>query len=122
MLSKFLILLFVFLLGSTESVMSQSNAGPPKKEQSMKSKRKMRIAERKKWREDRANKKAEEKRLHDYQKRTQTKEVRKRMKKSKEKAIRNNNNQREPFFERMFKNRKGKSSKAPKERRKKIRQ
>lgn len=120
MLYKF-ILVFLLFAFTQNSSFGQDKSGPPKKDQSMKSKRKMRKAARKKWKEDRATKRAEEKRIRDYQKRTQTKEVQKRMKRSKKIAQRNHDNKREPFFERMFK-KKGKSSKKSKERAPKVKQ
>jgi hypothetical protein len=95
---------------------------PPKKDQSVKSKRKQYKADKKKWKEERRNKRAEEKKVRDYHKRIQTKEVRKRMKKSKGKAIRNNTHQREPFFQRLFQKKRSKGSKQPKEKGAKVQQ
>jgi hypothetical protein len=101
---------------------AQDGGGPPKKDQSLKSKRKQYKEDKKKWKEDRRNKRAEEKKIRDHHKRIQTKEVRKRMKRSKGKAIRNNTHQREPFFQRLFQKKRGKGSKQPKEKTSKVQQ
>lgn len=120
--------LFLFLFLSVvyqNTCLSQEGGGksdPPKKDQSIKSKRKQHKADKKKWKEDRRNKRAEEKKIRDHHKRIQTKEVRKRMKKSKGKAIRNNTHQREPFFQRLFQKKRGKGSKQPKEKTSKVQQ
>lgn len=82
---------------------AQEGGSPPKKEQSLKSKRKLRKEDKKKWKEDRKNKRLEEKKIRDHHKRIQTKEVRKRMKRSKQTATRNREHKREPFFQRVFK-------------------
>lgn len=118
----FSFLVIIFLQNTCVSQESGGNAGPPKKDQSIKSKRKLRKADKKKWKEDRRNKRAEEKKIRDHHKRIQTKEVRKRMKKNKGKAIRNNTHQREPFFQRLFQKKRGKSSKQPKEKTSKVQQ
>lgn len=112
-----LILFFSFFLLSHNFYYSQQSDGKPvpKKDQSLKSKRKLRKADRKKWKEDRRNKRAEEKKIRDHHKRIQTKSVRKRMKRNKGKAMRNNSHQREPFFQRLFQQKRGKSSKNAKE-------
>ena len=117
-LKYFFILFFIFSAPVTS--LSQDKGGPPKKDQSIKSKRKLRKADRLKWKEERRNKRAEEKKIRAHHKRIQTKEVRKRMKRSKGKAIRNNDHQREPFFQRLFKKKRGKASKQPKEKVKKV--
>ena len=114
--------IFIFLFFVQRYSVAQEKSGPPKKDQSIKSKRKLRKADRLKWKEDRRNKRAEEKKIRDHHKRIQTKEVRKRMKRSKGKAIRNNDHQREPFFQRIFKKKRGKASKQPKEKGSKIKQ
>ena len=102
--------------------LAQEGSGPPKKEQSIKSKRKQYKEDKRKWKEDRRNKRAEEKKIRDHHKRIQTKEVRKRMKRSKTKAIRNNTHQREPFFQRLFQKKRGKASRQPKEKTSKVQQ
>jgi hypothetical protein len=117
---------FIFFVISLQTAgIAQESGGksdPPKKDQSIKSKRKQRQADKKKWKEDRKNKRLEEKKIRDHHKRIQTKEVRKRMKKSKGKAIRNNTHQREPFFQRMFQKKRGKGSRQPKEKAPKVQQ
>ncbi|MDF2448949.1 MAG: hypothetical protein K0R26_1453 [Bacteroidota bacterium] len=117
---------FIFFVISLQTVgIAQESGGksdPPKKDQSIKSKRKQRQADKKKWKEDRKNKRLEEKKIRDHHKRIQTKEVRKRMKKSKGKAIRNNTHQREPFFQRMFQKKRGKGSRQSKEKAPKVQQ
>jgi len=123
----FLRIFFSFLLLTIlqNPCFSQEGGGksdPPKKDQSIKSKRKQYKEDKRKWKEDRRNKRAEEKKIRDHHKRIQTKEVRKRMKKSKGKAIRNNTHQREPFFQRLFQRKRGKGSKQPKEKATKVQQ
>lgn len=114
MLLRFIFSIFFISILQNPSV-AQENAGPPKKDQSLKSKRKLRKEDKKKWKEARRNKRAEEKKIKEYHKRLQTKEVRKRMKRSKKTSMRNNTNQREPFFQRLFQKKRGKSSRQPKE-------
>lgn len=114
MFIRFFILLFVFLTFQIPCL-AQEGGGPPKKDQSMKSKRKQYKEDKRKWKEERRNKRAEEKKIREHHKRIQTKEVRKRMKRSKGKAVRNNAHQREPFFQRLFQKKRGKASKQPKE-------
>lgn len=94
---------------------AQESSGPPKKEQSVKSKRKQHQEDRKKWKEDRRNKRLEEKKIRDHHKRIQTKEVRKRMKRHKVKAQRNHDHQREPWFRRVFQKKRTKGTKQPAE-------
>jgi hypothetical protein len=101
----------------------ESGAPPPNPahKQSIRSKWKERRAERKEWKEERRNKRAEEKRVRDHHKRIQTKEVRKRMKRSKQKATLNHDNKREPFFQRLFhRTGKGKHAKVLKEKKAKA--
>jgi hypothetical protein len=120
-----LITLFLALLFSQSFCLAQESGGKsdsPKKDQSLKSKRKLAKADRKKWKEDRRNKRAEEKKIRDYHKRIQTKEVRKRMKRNKGKAIRNNTHQRDPFFQRLFQKKRGKGSKNSKEKTSNVKQ
>lgn len=113
----FSLLLFAFI---SNSAFSQDGGGPPKKDQSIKSKRKLRKADRKKWKETRSAERAEKRKIKAHHKRLQTKEVRKRMKRSKVKAQRNHDNKGPSFFERMrTKKSKRNSSKQPKERVKK---
>jgi len=111
--------LFIFLITFTflqSAVFAQEGGGPPKKDQSIKSKRKQRKEDKRKWKEERRNKRAEEKKIRDHHKRIQTKEVRKRMKRNKSKALRNNAHQREPFLQRLFSpTGRGKKAKASKE-------
>ena len=114
-------LIFVCFIQNTCS--AQEGGGPPKKDQSIKSKRKLRKADKKKWKEDRAAKRAEEKKIKAHHKRIQTKEVRKRMKRSKGKSQAIRANKREPFFKRLFnKQGKRKTAKQHKERATKIKQ
>ena len=57
-----------------------------------------------------------QKKIKNHHKRIQTKEVRKRMKRSKQRAGLNRDNKREPFFKRLFhRSGKGKRVKQPKE-------
>lgn len=115
-----LILLFCFISVTHYPCQSQE-AGPPKT--SIKSKRKQRKEDKKKWKEERRKKKAEEKMIRDHHKRIQTKEVRKRMKRSKKVAQRNHDHQRAPWYERIFnKSGKRKKGKAPKEKTNKVEQ
>lgn len=118
----FSFLLVIFFQSACLAQGDGGKAGPPKKDQSIKSKRKQRKEDKKKWKEDRKNKRAEEKKIRNHHKRIQTKEVRKRMKKNKGKAVRNNTHQREPFFQRLFQKKRGKSSKQPKEKASKVKQ
>lgn len=116
---------FIFFAFLQSACLSQEGGGksdPTKKDQSIKSKRKQYKEDKKKWKEDRKNKRAEEKKIRDHHKRIQTKEVRKRMKKNKGKAIRNNTHQREPFFQRLFQKKRGKASRKPKEKASKVQQ
>ena len=117
-----IIFLLVTLAIFQNTCLAQEGGGPPKKEQSIKSKRKQYKEDKRKWKEERRNKRAEEKKIRDHHKRIQTKEVRKRMKRNKGKAIRNNTHQREPFFQRLFQKKRGKASKQPKEKTSKVKQ
>lgn len=122
---KIVRILFIYLLlvAVSPNVRAQSNAGPPKKDQSIKSKRKQRKEDKRKWKEERKKKRDEEKMIRDHHKRIQTKEVRKRMKRSKNLAQRNHDHTREPWYQRIFnKPGKGKRSKAPKEKTQKVKQ
>ena|ERR1700752_80245 len=119
---KFLkiILLFCFVSFAQNDCLAQEG-GPPKT--SIKSKRKQRKEDKKKWKEERRKKRAEEKMVRDHHKRIQTKEVRKRMKRSKKVAQRNHDHKRAPWYERIFdKSGKRKRGNAPKERMDKVEQ
>lgn len=119
-----IVVIFIFTFFIKNSCIAQEGGGGdgPKHEQSIKSKRKLRKADKKKWKEDRRNKRAEEKKIRNHHKRIQTKTVRKRMKSNKGKALRNNAHQREPFFKRLFQKKRGKGSKQPKEKTSKVKQ
>jgi hypothetical protein len=69
-------------------------------------KRAIRKAEKKEAKERRKLEKAERKAIKAYHKRLQTKTVRKRMKRSRKRAIMNNTNKREPWIKRVFKKKK----------------
>lgn len=117
--------IFMFSLLLSSFCVAQEGGGKsdvPKHEKSFKSKRKQAKADRKAAREKRKEEKAEQKKIREHHKRIQTKEVRKRMKRSKGKAIRNNTHQREPFFQRLFQKKRGKASKKPKEKTSKVQQ
>lgn len=117
----FKIILFIFFVSLIPYSSQSQESGPPKT--SIKSKRKQRKEDKKKWKEERRKKKAEEKMIRDHHKRIQTKEVRKRMKRSKKTAQRNHDHQRAPWYERIFdKSGKRKKGKAPKEKTSKIEQ
>jgi len=83
---------------------SQESGGPPKKEQSLKSKRKLRKADKKKWKEERSAQRAEEKNRDAHHKRVQTKTVYNRMKQSRAKSNSIRENKRDPFYKRWFQN------------------
>jgi hypothetical protein len=83
---------------------SQESGGPTKKEQSLKSKRKLRKADKKKWKEERSAQRAEEKNRDAHHKRVQTKAVYKRMKQSRAKSNSIRENKRDPFYKRWFQN------------------
>ena len=120
-----LIVIIIFTCFLQNAGISQEGGGKsdaPKHEQSLKSKRKLRKADRKAAKEKRKAEKAERKKIKNHHKRIQTKEVRKRMKKNKGKAIRNNTHQREPFFKRLFQKKRGKAGKQPKEKTSKVKQ
>lgn len=121
MFLRIFFLLVTFLMHQN-ACLAQEGGGPPKKDQSIKSKRKQYKEDKRKWKEERRNKRAEEKKIREHHKRIQTKEVRKRMKRSKGKAVRNNTHQREPFFQRLFQKKRGKGSKQPKEKASKSQQ
>lgn len=117
------ILITVFFISNP--CISQEGGGKadvPKHEKSFKSKRKLAKADRKAAREKRKEEKAEQKKIRDYHKRIQTKEVRKRMKRSKVKAQRNQDHLREPFFQRLFQKKRAKGPKHSKEKTSKVKQ
>lgn len=122
MIYKIIIIIFLAFSFQKPLIAQESGNGAPRHEESFKSKRKQAKADRKQAKEDRKNKKAEEKRIRDHHKRIQTKEVQKRMKRSKVKAQRNHDNKRDPFFQRVFKKKRGKASKKPKEKTTKLKQ
>lgn len=122
MLLRF-ILSLVFVCFIQNTCPAQESGGPPKKDQTIKSKRKLRKADKKKWKEDRAAKRAEEKKIKAHHKRIQTKEVRKRMKRSKGKSQAIRANKRESLIKRLFnKQGKRKTAKQHKERTSKVKQ
>ena len=116
------IICIIIMFAFQNTCLAQDGGDPPKKDQSIKSKRKERQEDKKKWKEDRRNQRAEEKKIKAHHKRIQTKEVRKRMKRSKSTAQRNHDHKREPFFQRVFKKKRGKGSKQPKEKASKVKQ
>jgi len=108
------IISLLILMAFFQPTMSSQETGPPK--QTFRSKMKQRKADRKQWREDRRNQRAEKKAIRAHHKRIQTKAVRKRMKSKKKVALRNQNNEREPFFQRLFKKKGIRRAKKTKER------
>jgi hypothetical protein len=96
---------FVLLLFFSFSSFGQPEAKAPSKQAEQK-KRAIRKAERKEAKERRRIEKEERKAIKAYHKRLQTKQVRKRMKKSRKTAIRNNTGKREPWILRLFKKKK----------------
>lgn len=76
--------------------------GTGPKEKSFSSKRKLRKTERFEAKERRRKERAEKKAIKAYHKRLQTKKVRKRMKRSRNKATLHNENKREFFIKRWF--------------------
>gem|GEM_PF-694867 len=98
-------LLIIFLISSFLPSHSQEKGTGPK-EKSFKQELKSNKQVRREAREKRKLEKAERKAVKKYHKRLQTKKVRKRMKSSKKAATRYNNNKREFFLKRWFKNKK----------------
>lgn len=84
-------------------VAQEKKSGPKEKsfKTELKTNKQFRLEQREKRRKERAEKKA----IKKYHKRLQTKAVRKRMKASKKRSVRINNNAREPFFKRWFQKR-----------------
>lgn len=103
-ISKYFTLIFIFFC-----VISLAQ-GPPEPKAPTKgaeqNKKAIRKAEKKEAKERRRIEKEERKAIKAYHKRLQTKTVRKRMKKSRKKAIMNNTNKREPWIKRVFKKKK----------------
>ena len=98
---------FVFFLAVSFISFAQN---PPEQKSPTKgaeqNKKAIRKAEKKEAKERRRIEKEERKAIKAYHKRLQTKTVRKRMKKSRKKAIMNNEHRRESFLKRWFKKRK----------------
>lgn len=118
-----LTILFFFILQNPCNSQTGGNGSQntPQGSQSLKSKRKQRKADKKEWKEERRKKRDDERKVRNHHKRIQTKEVRKRMKRSKQKATLNREHRREPFFQRLFnKKGKGKRVKVSKEKVKKV--
>lgn len=98
---------FIFFL--TFSFISYSQKPPETKaptKAAEQNKRAIRKQEKKEAKERRRIEKEERKAIKAYHKRLQTKQVRKRMKRSRKKAIMNNTNKREPWIKRVFKKKK----------------
>ena len=103
---KKIIIYLLFLMWFSPTFSQEKGTGP--KEKSVSSQRKILKKARIEAREKRRKERAERKAIKKYHKRLQTKQVRKRMKKSKGKSVLNNDNRREPFFQRIFKKKKRK--------------
>lgn len=100
---RIIVSLFVVVFTGFSGIRAQSdggNAGP--KKPSIASERKKRKAARKEAKEQRRKERAERKAIRAYHKRLQTKTVRKRMKRNRNKAQRINDNKREFFLKRWF--------------------
>jgi hypothetical protein len=103
----------LFICFSCSLVTAQEkNTGPKEKsfKSELKTNKQFRFEQREKRRKERAEKKAVKK----YHKRLQTKKVLKRMKTSKRKSVRVNDNSREPFVKRWFQKRSKKGGRAKK--------
>lgn len=92
-----LIMIFSFAVNAKEKKTEEDKKGT-----SIKSIRQKRREDRKKWKEERRRKRAEERMIRDHHKKIQTKAVNKRMRKSRRKAQRVNENKREFFLKRWF--------------------
>jgi hypothetical protein len=103
-LAKYLFLL-IFLFSIDSFSQNQPEGKAPTKQAEQK-KRAIRKADRKEARERRRLEKQERKAIKAHHKRLQTKDVRKRMKKSRKKATMNNTGKREPWIKRVFKKKK----------------
>ncbi|MBP7808895.1 MAG: hypothetical protein KA163_06360 [Bacteroidia bacterium] len=103
-ISKYFFIIFIaFSIVSFAQKAPEPKAPTKGAEQNKKAIRK---AERKEAKERKRIEKEERKAIKAYHKRLQTKTVRKRMKKSRKKAIMNNTNRREPWLKRVFKKKK----------------
>ena len=93
------IITLLFLLSNCLAFSQEKGTGPKEKsfKTELKSNKQFRFEQKEKRRKERAEKKA----IKKYHKRLQTKKVRKRMKASKQKSLRINDNRRESFFSRM---------------------
>ncbi|MBL7891078.1 MAG: hypothetical protein JNL63_00500 [Bacteroidia bacterium] len=96
---KHIVLLSLFFL---PLLAFSQEAAKTDKEQQPKTTRAQRKEAKKMWKEKRRNERAEKKKIKEHHKRIQTKEVRKRMKKDRKTAIRNNEHKREFFLKRWF--------------------
>jgi hypothetical protein len=103
-------ILIIAILFASEIYSQEKGTGPREKsfKEELKSNRDLRRERRAKRKQE----KAEQKAIKAHHKRIQTKAVRKRMKQSRGKSTRYNENKREPFFKRLFR-KKGKRSGTP---------
>jgi hypothetical protein len=101
-----IIALFLLIHSTLFLTAQEKGTGPREKsiKMELKSNRKMRFEKRELRRKERAERKA----VKAHHKKLQTKSVRKRMKKSRKAAMRHNDNKREFFVTRWFKNKKRK--------------
>lgn len=97
---RLIAIIFTMLFAITGHKAQEKNSGP--KEKSIKSQRKIRKELRFAVGEKRRKEKAEKKAIKKYHKRLQTKTVQKRMKSSRKRAVRYNDNKREFFIKRWF--------------------
>jgi hypothetical protein len=97
---------FVLILLFSINTFGQAPEGKSPSKQAEQKKKANRRADRKEARERRKIEKQERKAIKAHHKRLQTKDVRKRMKKSRKKAIMNNTGKREPWYKRMFRKKK----------------
>jgi uncharacterized protein YlxW (UPF0749 family) len=95
---RFLLMMFVF----TGVLVAAQNKGTGPSEKSMKDDLRVRKQIKKERKEKRKLEKAERKAIEKHHKRIQTKDVQKRMKKSRKTSYRNNENKREFFMKRWF--------------------
>jgi hypothetical protein len=96
----------IAILFFISSVCSAQDKGPKPSKDAVKSKREIKKEERKEAKERRKREKEERKAIKAYHKRLQTKQVYKRMKKSRKKATFYNEHKREFFLIRWFKKKK----------------
>ena len=106
MFAKKIITLLLFIAFNFSIYSQEKGTGPREKsiKMELKSNRKMRFEKRELRRKERAERKA----IKAHHKKLQTKKVRKRMKQSRKAAMRHNDNRREFFITRWFKNKKRK--------------